>query len=188
MKINAQSFLHICGLCKAKTFSTIMNFKGLIFVLCFISVQACFNDLLKKKFNETDLDQDGFLTQTELCKNPDENCAKLWEGFDANEDGKASCQEVSFAYATIFLNPDKAKQIRKVMANKPENCKKINVKEMHKILVDPQEKLDYSKLRMAMSTLDLDQDGQVSCFELIVELTAPGRGEERDTETGFERY
>ena len=166
-----------------------MNFKSLIFVLCLISTQACFNDLLKTQFNHTDLDQDGFLTQTELCKNPDENCDKLWEGFDANEDGKASCQEVSFAYATIFLNPDKATQIRKVMANKPENCKKISVKEMHKILADPQEeKLDYSKLREAMSFLDLDQNGLVSCLELIVELTSPGRGEERDTETGFERY
>ena len=74
------------------------------------------------------------------------------------------------------------------MANKPENCKKISVKEMHKILADPEEKLDYSKLREAMSTLDLDQNGLVSCLELIVELTSPGRAEERDTETGFERY
>merc|ERR1712062_2260 len=49
--------------------SRIMNFKGLaIFVLCFVGIQGCFNESLMKRFNATDLDQDGFLTKDEVCQ------------------------------------------------------------------------------------------------------------------------
>ena len=88
-------FVKICIKDQGQSFSRIMNFKGLaIFVLCFVGIQGCFNESLMKRFNATDLDQDGFLTKDEVCqalgKGP--KCDQLWKDFDADQDGKASCQ------------------------------------------------------------------------------------------------
>jgi len=155
-----------------------MNFKGLaIFVLCFVGIQGCFNESLMKRFNATDLDQDGFLTKDEVCqalgKGP--KCDQLWRDFDADQDGKASCQEVSISYATVFVKPAKAEQIKKIFLAKKENCRSFSVKEMRKILLKPNEEVDDLIIRMTMHQLDLNQDGMVSCKELIVELVKPSK-------------
>ena len=94
-EINAYLFQHICIKDQGQSFSRIMNFKGLaIFALCFVGIQGCFNESLMKRFTAIDLDQDGFLTKAEVCQamEDDPECDSLWNDFDTNEDGKASCQ------------------------------------------------------------------------------------------------
>ena len=46
---------------------------------------------------------------------------------------------------------------------------------MRKILLKPNEEVDDLIIRMTMNQLDLNQDGMVSCKELIVELVKPSK-------------
>ena len=46
---------------------------------------------------------------------------------------------------------------------------------MRKILLKPNEEVDDLIIRMTMHQLDLNQDGMVSCKELIVELVKPSK-------------
>ena len=73
------------------------------------------------------------------------------------------------------MKPAKAEQIKKIFVAKKENCKSFNVKEMSQILLKPNEKVDDLIIRMTMQQLDLNQDGMVSCKELIVELVKPAK-------------
>ena len=82
---------------------------------------------------------------------------------------------MSISYATVFVKPAKAEQIKKIFLAKKENCGSFSVKEMRKILLKPNEEVDDLIIRMTMHQLDLNQDGMVSCKELIVELVKPGK-------------
>ena len=89
-----------------------MGFKGtttLFFItLAFLQTYGCYTEETIEAFYNIDLDKSGFATYEELCQalnttglagiqsGDPEDCNKLWNSFDLNNDGKVTCQGMSF--------------------------------------------------------------------------------------------
>ena len=74
-----------------------MGFKAIstLFVvsLAFLHTNGCFNEGVFKHIMTLDSNSDGFVTYDEVCQAKGvEDCKKVFENFDLDRNGKATCQ------------------------------------------------------------------------------------------------